>query len=1456
MDTCAICGESIANGRETVQLTEKGATGVNKASEARQTQFINVSAGQKLHVNCRKLHTDKKDIANASKRKIDSTAQVPTLRSRETAFRFIDHCFLCGTKVVTENNSDDVFQVRTWDCQTSHVTACQERGHDDDWAETVRGRIEFARDLPAVDALYHRVCSINFRTGKNIPLRYQELRDAKIPRVGRRVDISREEAFLRVMDEFRENDDDEQTTVTDLVERMSSISPEPYSVKYMRQKLLTQLGDSVVITNINGRADVVTFRNTAAKILQTFYDTPKVDDEASEKRRVIRTAAALIKADIKCIETSKDFYPDASEIKSLDQNMAYLPELVRILLQELFSGKSKHLGIASVGQSIMQLTRPRVLMAPLQLGLAVQLHHQFGSRFLIDCLHSHGFCVSYSEVINFSKCAANFRDTDVLRAGHFGQYIADNADHNLRTIDGHGTFHGMGIIVAVTPGITQQHKVPKIKSADSSFLDAKIAIRYYKSVTGKGAELYYRNLLQIDAVDDCRHLDTLWKISWPLRQVRPGWSGMMQAVRKGPHPGKASIHFLPMIDMDPTDLSCVFSTLHFVADENRRQGTTPILTFDQPLWWKAKTIIVNENDDSELKQIVLNLGGFHSTMSFLGCIGHMMTSTGLSDVLGVVYAENAVNHMLSGKAYARAIRGHFLVDTALNAIVLSRAYDEPMLDESNDDESTTRSDELTKALQHFDDLLAGETTVEAVCSDTIFDQISEQLDAEKSRLKAFPTGNLWIQYMAMVDTVKQLLKAQRTGNFLLYLETLKEMLPFYAAAGHLHYTKSVYLYIQDMLQLKETNREVFDQLVSGLFVVRRSDRFWAGLPPDLIIEQVLMRSLKTNGGLTRGRGMEEKQRTRWLLAMPVCAEVSEAMQDLSQTLYTTSDQHKDMTEARKSRDQKDCKQILEFLEDYSPFQETVELCNIATGVTADKTANPHKAVEVGMAILKKMKDQDAFGFHFQRNEQVRTIGQKTLSISGDKTSVDPQLLFQRLLIVVNNSDCSIDEAMKYELSAYPTALFDKEGLIRQATKSQLADALASVVSNDHTPSSQNQPDYTVLDGGSLIHKYPWKKGTTFDVIADMYVTHVEKNFVSPIVIFDGYLSGPSTKDTAHRRRSMGIVGPKVIFKPGIPLKSKKEHFLANSDNKQNFINLLSEKLQKRDIRTLHADGDADLLIAKTGVKYATAGITHVIGEDTDILILLCHHLIPETKGLFFRSDRTGKSNTWDIGFMRERLGDEICFLLPFIHAICGCDTTSRLFGIGKGTALKKAQTDSYFRQQANVFSKANRRAQDIRDAGEKAFVCLYGGRQNEGLDIIRIGKFGSKVAKSRAIVQVQNLPPTPDAAKYHSYRVYYQVQEWMGNAAAMNPESWGWTLQNGRLEARTMDSQPAPEFLLKVIRCQCKGNCGNQRCSCRKHGLQCSSSCTQCKGINCTNIVRDECTDADNLVDIEDGIYL
>ncbi len=49
--------------------------------------------------------------------------------------------------------------------------------------------------------------------------------------------------------------------------------------------------------------------------------------------------------------------------------------------------------------------------------------------------------------------------------------------------------------------------------------------------------------------------------------------------------------------------------------------------------------------------------------------------------------------------------------------------------------------------------------------------------------------------------------------------------------------------------------DVYRKFINGFHVIRRSDKFWSGLSSDLVIEQTLMRSLKSTGGLTRGSGM-------------------------------------------------------------------------------------------------------------------------------------------------------------------------------------------------------------------------------------------------------------------------------------------------------------------------------------------------------------------------------------------------------------------------------------------------------------------------------------------------------------------------------------------------------------------------------------------------------------------------
>jgi len=84
----------------------------------------------------------------------------------------------------------------------------------------------------------------------------------------------------------------------------------------------------------------------------------------------------------------------------------------------------------------------------------------------------------------------------------------------------------------------------------------------------------------------------------------------------------AAISFLPMIDLNPSDINCVYSTLSFVQDIANRYSVTPVLTFDQPLFAKATLITQSEKS---MSSIVLRLGDFHTQMSFLGSIGHLCT---------------------------------------------------------------------------------------------------------------------------------------------------------------------------------------------------------------------------------------------------------------------------------------------------------------------------------------------------------------------------------------------------------------------------------------------------------------------------------------------------------------------------------------------------------------------------------------------------------------------------------------------------------------------------------------------------------------------------------------------------------------------------------------------------------------------------------------------------------------
>ena len=78
-----------------------------------------------------------------------------------------------------------------------------------------------------------------------------------------------------------------------------------------------------------------------------------------------------------------------------------------------------------------------------------------------------------------------------------------------------------------------------------------------------------------------------------------------------------------------------------------------------------------------------------------------------------------------------------------------------------------------------------------------------------------------------------------------------------------------------------------------------------------------MRSVKTTG-----RGMTETQRLVWLLSMPMCSSMTESMQSLTGVSYETSEHHKEISNTRQERDSKDTIDIMHYLHEHDPFNDT------------------------------------------------------------------------------------------------------------------------------------------------------------------------------------------------------------------------------------------------------------------------------------------------------------------------------------------------------------------------------------------------------------------------------------------------------------------------------------------------------------------------------------------------------
>ena len=172
--------------------------------------------------------------------------------------------------------------------------------------------------------------------------------------------------------------------------------------------------------------------------------------------------------EMKSFQYDLSMYPSLESISDIGQNEEFVPPHLGILLESLIYNNLKR---TSIGQAIVHASRPRSSLPPILFGIATEMDHVFRSKWLVKELNILGFSLNYDEIQRYKQSVIENENLNEflksVRQGTFSQWSADNVDHNVKTLDGKGSLHAMGIIVSTTgeglanidlPGISCQKK--------------------------------------------------------------------------------------------------------------------------------------------------------------------------------------------------------------------------------------------------------------------------------------------------------------------------------------------------------------------------------------------------------------------------------------------------------------------------------------------------------------------------------------------------------------------------------------------------------------------------------------------------------------------------------------------------------------------------------------------------------------------------------------------------------------------------------------------------------------------------------------------------------------------------------------------------------------------------------------------------------------------------------------
>lgn len=412
---------------------------------------------------------------------------------------------------------------------------------------------------------------------------------------------------------------------------------------------------------------------------------------------------------------------------------------------------------------------------------------------------------------------------------------------------------------------------------------------------------------------------------------------------------------------------------------------------------------------------------------------------------------------------------------------------------------------------------------------------------------------------------------------------------------------------------------------------------------------------------------------------------------------------------------------------------------------------------------------------------------------------------------------------------------------------------------------------------ALIHGIPTSviaKMKTFGDLAAYQMTKLEKilqqiNTTRVDMVYDTY-DDSTMKYVEHETRADGK-SPLIVnvHNESTKLPTQWPRYLSHSENKRKLIQFISHYV----LNNIHVPKDKRLYLSGCFLnptlcfsKDDTQTITEVwtlksnhVEADTRMFLHVQHCLqederkknvlihSPDTdvfvlgirfwdsfkqigcQGLWLTVDVGAKKRSLSCHKAAEVLGNRLCEVLPALHCLTGCDTTSKI--ATKTSAFKYAK--NHPEETCGILQLLNQRP--LLDDSVKRLEALYLKLLRRKGQTCNESRYIQITTNPSAVKDISKMSCTSDSYKLHLLRCSAQLYYWENSLIAeiepLDLSKYGFFKDSsGKLRPLLMELTPTPTALLQP--CKCK-NCSKATCSCFSGHSSCCSYC-KCYG-NCKN---------------------